>query len=782
MKNIFTLILFATVVACGIAKAQTNTFPSTGAAGIGTLSPNASSLLEIKSTTKGVLISRMTKAQRDAIASPATGLLIFQTNSTPGFYYYTGSAWKAVTPAAGTSNGWLLTGNTGTDSSLNFIGTRDAHPLVFRVNNVKAGYIDYSIARANTSFGYQALNGNTTGAYNTANGYDALSVNTTGSNNTAGGYNALGSNSTGYNNTAFGSFALPYNTTGIDNTSIGNGALQSNSTGNDNTATGYFTLYTNTTGSQNSAYGEAALNRNTKGSYNTANGFATLYLNTTGYSNVAAGAAALYSNTTRSNLVAVGDSALYNNGKGAVNSFDASYNTAVGSKALFANTTGYSNTAVGYYALDSNKTGVQNTGIGTGALQNNKTGNNNTAIAPYALYKNTAGGNNTAVGEQSLSTNTTGSSNTAVGYFSLGFNLTGSNNTANGVKALYSNTTGNDNTAGGFQSLYSNTTGFYNTASGEYALSNNTTGAYNTGIGLLADVNSGGYNYSTALGVGATITASNQVRIGSVGSAAGYDPVSIGGVVGWSTLSDGRAKKNIKQNVPGLAFINKLNPVTYNLDLAAADKVIQHPLIKDKDGKTIQPSADEISARKAKEAIVYTGFVAQDVEKAAKGLKYDFSGVDAAKNDKDLYGLRYGEFVVPLVKAVQELSRMNDDKDARIDNLQKQIDALKAMIVSNQSTINSQQSTVISSASLQQNIPNPFTNSTTINYTLPQKFTSAQILITDKSGKALKAVTVSGSGKGSLNVNASTLAGGAYQYSLTIDGRLIDTKQMMIAK
>ena len=78
-----------------------NTFPSTGSAGIGTTSPNASSVLEMKSTTKGVLVPRMTLTQRNAIASPATGLLIYQTNSTPGFYYYSGSAWTAVSATAG---------------------------------------------------------------------------------------------------------------------------------------------------------------------------------------------------------------------------------------------------------------------------------------------------------------------------------------------------------------------------------------------------------------------------------------------------------------------------------------------------------------------------------------------------------------------------------------------------------------------------------------------------------------------------------------------------------
>lgn len=58
--------------------------------------PNASAMLDISSTDKGLLAPRMTEAQRNAIASPATGLLIFQTNNTSGFYYYDGTAWVAI--------------------------------------------------------------------------------------------------------------------------------------------------------------------------------------------------------------------------------------------------------------------------------------------------------------------------------------------------------------------------------------------------------------------------------------------------------------------------------------------------------------------------------------------------------------------------------------------------------------------------------------------------------------------------------------------------------------
>jgi trimeric autotransporter adhesin len=55
------------------------------------------------------------------------------------------------------TNSWLLKGNSGTDSSKNFVGTTDAKPLVFRVNNQKAGYLDYDSIRGNTGFGYKAL-------------------------------------------------------------------------------------------------------------------------------------------------------------------------------------------------------------------------------------------------------------------------------------------------------------------------------------------------------------------------------------------------------------------------------------------------------------------------------------------------------------------------------------------------------------------------------------------------------------------------------------------------
>jgi hypothetical protein len=100
--------------------------------GIGTVSPNSSSMLDITSTTGGFLIPRMTQAQRTAIASPVNGLLLYQTDATAGFWYYNGSAWATFA-----SSGWSTTGDAATNPATDFIGTTDAQDFVIATNNTE---------------------------------------------------------------------------------------------------------------------------------------------------------------------------------------------------------------------------------------------------------------------------------------------------------------------------------------------------------------------------------------------------------------------------------------------------------------------------------------------------------------------------------------------------------------------------------------------------------------------------------------------------------------------
>ena len=64
--------------------------------GVGTTSPDASSVLEVQSTTQGMLTPRMISSQRTSISTPATGLIVYQTDGIAGFYYYTGSTWVVL--------------------------------------------------------------------------------------------------------------------------------------------------------------------------------------------------------------------------------------------------------------------------------------------------------------------------------------------------------------------------------------------------------------------------------------------------------------------------------------------------------------------------------------------------------------------------------------------------------------------------------------------------------------------------------------------------------------
>jgi trimeric autotransporter adhesin len=295
----------------------------------------------------------------------------------------------------------------------------------------------------------------------------------------------------------------------------------------------------------------------------------------------------------------------------------------------------------------------------------NTTGYYNTASGSQALYSNTSGYKNTANGFEALYYNTTGINNTADGYVALGYNTAGSFNTAVGLFAMHSNSgiSGSYNTAVGTQALSNTTNSQFNTAVGYNAGGLYDLGYNNTILGANCDVNGAGYYNVIAIGQAVTCTASSQARIGN--SATN----SIGGYANWSNISDGRYKNSIKEDVKGLEFILLLRPVTYHLDVKGIEEKLN-------ESRGHQIDEQMRTAMAEKEKIVQSGFIAQEVEQAAKNIGYDFSGVDAPKNENDLYGLRYAEFVVPLVKAVQEQQIIIDRQNKKIDELIERIEKL----------------------------------------------------------------------------------------------------------
>ncbi len=621
------------------------------------------------------------------------------------------------------SQAWNLSGNAGTNSSNNFLGTTDSKPIKFRTNNsvrmtiTSGGKVGIGSVSPVSTLHIKATSNSSQlviDAYanqydslplirlRNAAGYDLMHIHSDDSTNTYIGLNAGRKNDTtnlssdGTNNTFIGSYAGANNTTGYSNTAIGSRVLMSNNYGDWNTACGDQALALNTYGSTNSAFG-----------------YATLYYNINGLSN----------------------------------------------------------TAMGFRALHSCSSGQKNTAIGFQGLFSNTTGNNNCAVGSEALLYNNDGFDNTAVGFQSLYTNSNGNYNTAIGKYALRQNTSGIYNTASGVQALYNNTIGTGNLADGLNALYNNTSGINNTAVGYDAMFYNVSGSYNTNLGRQAGSNNG-YNptnfssfgyYAGHLG-----NNSNTIEIGN--SSVSW----IGGQVIWSTYSDKRIKDNIQSNVPGLEFINKLNPVTYNLNIHRENEICEINNDADWEGKY------DI------EKIVQTGFIAQEVEQAAKMCNYKFSGVQPPSGNAKLYSIQYAAFVVPLVKAVQELDKTTIELKKQNEEL-RELNELIISVLSEeqQQKLNSLRKEKLipedeSGGLLFQNNPNPFTDKTVIKFYIPVKAHQAVIKIYNADGKEINTYSITSKGKGQIEINGNTLAAGTYSYVLIVDQNIVDSRQMVL--
>lgn len=318
---------------------------------------------------------------------------------------------------------------------------------------------------------------------------------------------------------------------------------------------------------------------------------------------------------------------------------NATTNTRLGDNALtkFDENSGIKNTALGKNALSENTTGNYNTSVGFDTLALNTTGGHNTGVGANTLFQNTTGEYNTAVGGGALNQNTTGENNTALGGNSLANNTTGNNNTAVGRVSLSSNTIGYENVAVGINSLWANTEGHDNTAIGTDSLKQNTTGNYNTAIGSGAGLNNTTYNNTTCLGANAQVTGDNQVQLGnSSTSVYAYSSLNV--------RSDKRDKKDIEDTDLGLDFIKKLRPVKYKWNFRNGEY----------EGKRY-----------------HQGLIAQEVKEVLDDMKTDFAGYQDHKvnGGEDVLSLAYGEFIAPLIKAIQELQVMIDDLKKQVENL-----------------------------------------------------------------------------------------------------------------
>lgn len=307
------------------------------------------------------------------------------------------------------------------------------------------------------------------------------------------------------------------------------------------------------------------------------------------------------------------------------------------------NTRGTNNLNVGFQAGMNTSIGFHNVHVGTFSGMANTIGSQNSFIGSETGVSNIDGMMNSFFGRRAGYLNTAGNENTFIGCYAGQNNSTGNHNSFFGVTTGNSNTTGEENTFLGAHAGYYNSTGNNNTFIGNFAGQFNSVGSNNVFIGFNAEGASSNLTNAIVIGAGAVVSASNSVVIGN------SSITSIGGQVGWSTLSDKRLKENVIEEPLGLEFIKKLKPVRYNY------------------------------STKGQEGRIYSGLLAQDVSKILDEMKIPFSGIVKPESENDFYSIRYAEFTIPLIKAVQEQQEQIDLLKQKNEQLAKELEQLKSL-------------------------------------------------------------------------------------------------------
>ena len=159
------------------------------------------------------------------------------------------------------------------------------------------------------------------------------------------------------------------------------------------------------------------------------------------------------------------------------------------------------------------------------------------------------------------------------------------------------------------------------------------------------------------------------------------------------------------------------------------------------------------------------GFIAQDlVEILPEAVIYE--------EDEDRYYIDYNAIIPVIVEAMKE-------QEAKIEELKSQIagNSLKSAAIPTGTT-----DLTGNQASLDQNIPNPFSKETRIGCTIPESSSSSVLYIYNMNGTQLQQFNVNGKGKQTVTINGNSLEPGMYLYALVVDGKEVDTKRMILTK
>ena len=225
-------------------------------------------------------------------------------------------------------------------------------------------------------------------------------------------------------------------------------------------------------------------------------------------------------------------------------------------------------------------------------------------------------------------------------------------------------------------------------------------------------------------------------------------------------ISDSTLKTNVRDVTDAMRILNALKPRTYDFD-------------------------SRVRSGFALSNNMQYGFISQEVERVLPSIVQEVQGPlsiddrgNVTENRTTYKAMNYDALISVLVKAVQE-------QDTRINDLEAIIAACCASSATARQSGNSEVNIVDITISdkntivLNQNVPNPFAESTSISYYIPETFKQASIMFTNMNGQVIKTLAIKEMGKGQLNVFADDLTSGQYTYTLVVDGKTIESKKMI---
>lgn len=268
---------------------------------------------------------------------------------------------------------------------------------------------------------------------------------------------------------------------------------------------------------------------------------------------------------------------------------------------------------------------------------------------------------------------------------------------------------------------------------GLIAGSNNGAGIYGTTGNLIETSTMGGryagYFYGNVKVLGGSVTATNFL-----------------------VDSDYRYKENITTLDNSLDKLMKMNVVSYNLKqrtVETGDSAKTMSNLYDKDSPILNNK--------------HYGLIAQELQQIYPDL--------VVKDGNGYLSVNYIEIIPLLIHSIQELKQQLDSKETYNDSK-----ANRASLVSDIESV------AVTTTTLEQNRPNPFNESTTIDCCISEDVANAVLYIYDMNGKQIDKYLISERGNTNVEISASSLAAGMYMYSLITDGKVIDTKRMILTE